>query len=209
MEIVWYGHACFRLRGRGCAVVTDPYPPELGYQLPRFSGTIATVSHDGSNHNQTRAVRGKPYVIDGPGEYEVGGVFVTGVATNPSVDKAARNTAYLIEIEGILVCHMGVLDALPSQEVVEALDGIDILLLPVGGRSVLTPAKAADVVSVVEPAIVIPMLYASPDLEADLGSVKRFLSEMAVEAVEPIAELKITKSQLPEPSRIVVLDPRR
>jgi len=212
MEIVWYGHACFRLRGRGSAVVTDPFHSSLGYELPRFTGTVVTVSHSHPHHNETRAVRGGPYVVTGPGDYEVGGVFITGVRTNgdpKSAPPEQRNTAYLIEIEDVVICHLGNLHDMPSQQQAEDLGPIDVLLLPVGGKSALTPARAAEVVGLIEPGIVVPMMYKTPGLEADLGTVTRFLTEMAVDKKAPEELLKITKSDVPENTTVRLLEPKR
>lgn len=212
MEIVWYGHACFRLKGRGSAVVTDPFHSSLGYELPRFTGTVVTVSHDHPHHNEARAVRGGPYVITGPGDYEVSGVFITGVCTNSAPKQTPPewlNTAYLIEIEDVVICHLGNLQDIPTQQQAEDLGPIDVLLLPVGGKGSLTPARAAEVVSLIEPGIVVPMMFKTPDLKADVGTVTRFMTEMAVEKVEPEELLKIAKSDVPENTTIHLLAPKR
>jgi len=212
MEIVWYGHACFRLRGRGNAVVTDPFRSDLGYELPHFTGTVVTISRNHPEHNEARLVRGNPYVITGPGDYEVGGVFVTGIRTNAepkSLPPDQRNTAYIIEIEDITVCHLGNLVDVPTQQQAEDMGPIDILILPVGGKSVLTPARAAEVVNIIEPRIVIPMMYRVADLKADLSPVELFLKEMAVDDVQPEEMLKIVKNEVPEETAIHILEPKR
>ena len=212
MEIVWYGHACFRLRGRGSAVVADPFHSSLGYELPRFTGTVVTVSRNHPYHNEVRAVRGGPYVISGPGDYEVGGVFISGVRTNSNPKAAAPeelNAAYLIELEDVVICHLGnALDVLTQQQA-EDLGPIDVLLLPVGGKSALAPARAAEVVGLIEPGIVVPMMYRTPDLKADVGTVARFMTEMAVDGLAPEEMLKITKSDVPESTTVRLLEPKR
>lgn len=213
MEIVWYGQSCFRLRGKGCAVVMDPFSPELGYRLPRLSANIVTISHHHPDHNYVQAVRPPYYVVSGPGEYEVAGTFVIGVSTDessPAPDaEHGRNTAYLVEMEGLTICHLGHIAQPPTQAQIEQFDGIDILLIPVGGRTTLTAARAAEVVNLLEPRLVIPMHYKVPDLSTSLASVTRFLSEMAVERPEPMETLTITKPQLPEETRVVLLTPKR
>lgn len=212
MEIVWYGHACFRLRGRGSAVVTDPYAAELGYELPRFTGTVVTISCDHTYHNEARVVRGSPYTITGPGDYEVGGVFISGIRTNgrpKEAPPAQRNTAYTIEIEDIIICHLGATSDVPTQQQAEDLGPIDVLLLPVGGKTTLTPARAVEVVNVLEPGIVVPMMYRTPDLNADLGAVTRFLTEMGVDKADPEEMLKIVKSDIPESTVVRTLIPKR
>ena len=212
MEITWFGGGCFRLRGRGVTVITDPFAPEAGYRLPRMAANIVTVSHDDPEHNYTRAIREDPYVITGPGEYEIGGVFVIGVACyHDEVEGAerGRNTAYLIECEEITICHLGDLGHVPSQEMVEEFDGIDILLVPVGGKQVLTGPRAAEVVNLLEPRIVIPMRYRIPDMDRELSTVTRFLTEMEAQDAAQEEMLRITASQLGEDTRVCVLAPKR
>ena len=210
MEITWYGHACFRIRDRGRSVVTDPYPPELGRQLPRLTTSIVTVSHDHPDHSHAKGLRGSPYVISGPGEYEVGGVFVFGIPTFHDDRKGkehGKNTAYLIEFNDMKVCHLGDLGHVLAQEQVEQFDDVDILLVPVGGRATLAGGKAAEVVGILEPSIVIPMHYRVSGLNAKVETASRFLREMGVEDPETLDMLKISKSQLPAQTRVVLLKP--
>lgn len=211
MEITWYGHSCFRIRGRGCAAVTDPYDPALGVRLQSLQATLVTISHDHPGHNYDRGVRRSAYVITGPGEYEVGGVFVIGVATYHDTQKGAergKNTAYLIEIEDVNLCHLGDLGHIPTQEQIEQFNDVDVLFVPVGGRNALSGARAAEVVGLIEPKIVIPMHYKTEGLDTELSTVTRFLSEMGVEPPEVQPALTITKSSLPEETQIVLLEPR-
>ncbi|MBN1399455.1 MAG: MBL fold metallo-hydrolase [Anaerolineae bacterium] len=208
MEIAWYGHSCFRIGERGRFAVTDPYPPELGLELPRLSTNLVTVSHAHDNHSYVRALRGSPYVISGPGEYEVGGIFVLGVATYHDAKEGkelGKNTAYLIEIDDLTVCHLGDLGHLPSQEQLEQLNDVDVLLVPVGGRTALTGAKAAEVVNLIEPRIVIPMHYRIRGSNAKLDGPQRFFKELAVDAPEPMDMLKFDMSELPDTTRVVLL----
>lgn len=212
MEITWYGQSCFRLRSRGLALVTDPYSPETGLKLPRLTANVVTVSHDHEDHNYIKGVKGSPYVIAGPGEYEIGGVFVFGVGTYHDAkqgEERGKNTAYLIEFEGVTVCHLGDLGHALTQEQVEQLDGIDVLLIPVGGRTTLTGAKAAEVVAVLEPKVVIPMHYKIRGLEASLETANRFLKEMGVETPEHMETLTITEGQYEEAedTRVILLEP--
>lgn len=212
MEITWFGRSCFRLRGRGASVITDPFAPEAGYRLPRMAATLVTVSHDDEGHNYARIARDNPYVIQGPGEYEVGGVFVIGVATYHDDKQGAergKNTAYLIEFEELAICHLGDLGHLPTQEQIEELNGIDILMLPVGGKEVLSSARAVEVVNLLEPKLVIPMRYRIADMDKEMATVTRFLTEMNAREVEPQEALRVTAGQLPEDTRVELLSPRR
>jgi L-ascorbate metabolism protein UlaG (beta-lactamase superfamily) len=210
MEITWYGHACFRLKDRNTTVITDPYDKTLGLSLPRPKADIVTISHASPHHNHTAGVKGEFQVVDGPGEYEIGGVFITGIhLTGPkkkSNDNAAQNNIYVIYMEDIAICHLGDLSHVPTQNQVEDLGSIEVLMVPVGGQNALNAAQAAEVISLIEPYIVIPMHYHLPGLTIKLDPVEKFLKEMGLAKVNTTDTLKLTKSSLPEETQIVLLE---
>jgi L-ascorbate metabolism protein UlaG (beta-lactamase superfamily) len=210
LDVTWLGHGCFRLRGRGAAVVTDPYPPSLGLKLSRLDANLVTVSHEHDNHNYTQIVR-DAYEIRGPGEYEVAGVSVIGVPSFHDAEKGAkhgRNTIYLIEIDDVRVCHLGDLGSALDDAEAEAISSPDVLLIPVGGRTVINAAQAAQVVRQLEPRYVVPMHYAIPGLKLELDPLDRFLKEMAVTAAEPQPKLSLSASSGEYDTKVVVLDPK-
>ncbi len=216
MEITWYGHSCFRLTERNMAtVVTDPFDNKsIGYFPLKLKADIVTVSHDASGHNNTDVVKGTLHVITGPGEFEIGGVFITGVQTDGSgaVKKSkerVRNTLYVFDYDGLTVAHLGDLMQVPTQTEVEALGTVNVALVPVGGGGGLNAAKAAEVISVLEPNIVVPMHYSTPDTKLSLDSLNKFLKEMGLGKQETQPSLKVTRSGLPEETRVFVLDYQR
>ena len=165
MDITWLGHSCFKLRGREASVVTDPPGKSTGYTIGRPTADVVTVSHDHEGHNNVNAVKDNPRVVQGPGEFEVSGVLITGTATYHDKEKGAergKNTAYVMEIEGMLICHLGDLGHIPSADQAEELSGVDILLIPVGDGSTIGAADAAETVSLLGPKLVIPMHYGTP-----------------------------------------------
>jgi len=209
MEITWYGQSCFRLRDRLATVITDPYDKGIGYTLPRVRADIVTVSHDHPDHNYVRGVKGEPKIIDSPGEYEVRGVFITGIATFHDRKKGAsrgRNTVFLFDFEGLTVCHLGDLGHVPTRSQVEALSDIDVLLIPVGSGSTINAAQAAEVISLLEPRLVIPMHYKTKVLKVKLDPVSKFLKEMGLSKLATQESLKVTKSTLPEETQVLLLD---
>jgi L-ascorbate metabolism protein UlaG (beta-lactamase superfamily) len=211
MEITWYGHSCFRLTERSMAtVVTDPYDnTSIGYSVLKLKGDIVSISHDAAGHNNIKAVKGTAHVITGPGEYEIGGVFVTGVQTNGKGKKdedEVRNTLYVFDYDGITIAHLGDLKRVPSQTEVEALGAVNVALVPVGGGGGLNAAKAAEVISLLEPNIVIPMHYATKNSKVKLDSLDKFLKEMGLGTSEPEDSLKVTRTGLPQETRVVVLN---
>jgi len=214
MEITWYGHSCFRLAERSMAtVVTDPYDhSSIGYDSLKLKADIVTISHHASGHNNTNAVKGTSHVITGPGEFEIGGVFITGVQTNghgKEDDSELRNTLYVFDYDGITVAHLGDLDKVLTQTEVEALGTVNVALVPVGGGGGLNAAKAAEVISLLEPNIVIPMHYATPDAKLSLDSLDKFLKEMGLGSTDKQPSLKVFKSGLPDETHVVVLDYQR
>ncbi|MFQ6019236.1 MAG: MBL fold metallo-hydrolase [Dehalococcoidia bacterium] len=212
MEIVWLGHSCFRIRGREAAIVTDPCPPTSGYNIGKPSAAIVTISHDHDNHSYLKGVAGSPRVIDGPGEYEINGVFLSGIPTYHDARKGAEhgnNTSFVLEMETLRVCHLGDLGHVPTADQVEELSGVHILLVPVGGHTTIDAAAAAEVVSLLEPRLVIPMHYDTPAAAVPLASLDRFLREMGVKSYEPQAKLPLSRSALPQETQVVVLDYKR
>ena len=214
MEIDWFGHSCFRLRTREATVVNDPYDKAIGLSLPRPRADVLTVSHNHQGHDYVDGVRGEPKIINGPGEYEVSSVFVTGLELRGERSKAKketavapRNTVFLFEFDDLTVCHLGDLSIVPTQaQVEEALGEVDVLLIPVGGGETLNASQAAEVVSLLEPHVVIPMHYHVPDLTLKLDSVNKFLKEMGLDKVAPQEVLKASRGGLPDETQVVVLE---
>jgi L-ascorbate metabolism protein UlaG (beta-lactamase superfamily) len=217
MEITWYGHSCFRLTERNYAtVVTDPFDNKsIGYSALKLRSDIVTVSHDAPGHNNTDAVKGMSHVIDGAGEFEIGGVFITGVQTDGAgsgkkkskdKDNGSRNTIYVFDYDGITVAHLGDLKQTPTQSEIESLGTINVALVPVGGGGGLNAAKAAEVISLIEPNLVIPMHYSTPSVKLSLDSLNKFIKEMGLSKPDTQPSLKVTRSGLPNETRVVVLD---
>ena len=218
MEITWYGHSCFRLTERSYAtVVTDPFDNKtIGYDSLKLRSDIVTVSHDAPGHNNTDAVKGISHVIDGAGEFEIGGVFITGVQTDGSGsgkkrskkenDESGRNTIYVFDYDGITVAHLGDLKEVPTQSEIESLGTINVALVPVGGGGGLNAAKAAEVISLIEPNLVVPMHYSTPASKVSLDALNKFIKEMGLSKPETQSSLKVTRSGLPNETHVVVLD---
>lgn len=211
MELTWIGHACFRLRGRDLTIVTDPIPPRLGYGTGRLQADVVTISNPDPNHSSREVVGGSPRVLEGPGEYELGGILITGVATPRPADQSRtvpRNTAYLIELDEVTVCHLGDLAAPLTADQVAVVKDAHVLLVPVGGHCTVDAAQAAEVVAQVEPRYVVPMHYATPVASLGLDGVERFCRELGVADVTPQPRLSVTRSSVPEALTLVVLEYR-
>ncbi len=209
MDISWLGHSCFRVRGSHAVVITDPYPPSLGYSLGKPSARIVTISHQHPGHSYVQGVSGEPKLVTRPGEYEISGVLIIGIATFHDRERGrerGRNTIYVIEVDEISVCHLGDLGHVLTAEQVEEIDNVDVLLLPVGGMSTIDAPMAAELVRQLEPKVVIPMHYKTQALNWELEPVERFLREIGVKEVSPQPKLSVTRSSLPASTQVILLD---
>lgn len=210
MDITWYGLSCFRLNERNHAsVVTDPYSPKVGLPALKLKADILTISHDARGHNAATAVSGHQHALTGPGEYEIGDVFIQGIATPRANTEETRNTTFVFEYSGLTIAHLGDLAKVPTQTQIDALGEVNILLLPVGGGNTLNASQAAEVVSMIEPNLVVPMHYQQAGLKLQLDELDRFLREMGITEATPESNLRITKSSLPEETQVVVLAPKQ
>ena len=213
MEITWYGHSCFRLTERNfVTVVTDPFDHKaIGYDALKLKAEIVTVSHDAPGHNNSGAVKGTTHVLIGPGEFEIGGVFITAVQTDSAGRSAKakdtiRNTIYVFDYDGITVAHLGDLQKIPTQSEIELLGTVNVALVPVGGGGSLNAAKAAEVVSMLEPNLVVPMHYSTPDSKIKLDEINKFIKEMGLSKQDAQPLLKVSRSSLPDETHVVVLE---
>ena len=207
MDINYLGHSCFRIRGSQAIIITDPFPPDLGYTLGKQTADIVTVSHPHPGHSNIAGVTGA-HAIKGPGEYEVAGVLVLGITAYHDAVKGqakGKNTVYLMEVDGVNICHLGDIGHVLTDEQIEEIGKIDILMVPVGGVSTINANMAAQIVRKVEPKVVIPMHYKLPQTKRDLEPVDNFLKEMAFTSAEPKPKLNINKNNLPLTLQVVVL----
>lgn len=210
MDITWYGLSCFRIVERGRAsVVTDPYDPALGPSKPKLKADIVTVSSDTPQHGHLAILKSGYRVLAGAGEYEIGGVFITAIPVSPKLksDNGGKpTTLFVLDYDGITIAHLGDLRAVPPQSQIENIGTIDVALVPVGGGEGLTPAQAAEVISLIEPSLVVPMQYRVGKEKVELGEVDPFLSEMGISKAEPETTLKVTKSGISEETQVVLLE---
>jgi L-ascorbate metabolism protein UlaG (beta-lactamase superfamily) len=218
MEITWYGLGCFCLAERGYpTIVTDPFDPsETGLQLPQVATDIVTWSPRLEDPQDARwpglrepGPLSSIHTLALPGEYEIGGVFITGIASaGVGPHAAARNIIFAINYGGVVVGHLGQLGRTPSQAQVEALGRVSVLLIPVGLPGGLTMAMASETVSLVEPDIVIPMQVRTPGLLVEREGVEGFLKEMGVTQPAATPVLKVTAGSESEEIQILLLEPR-
>jgi L-ascorbate metabolism protein UlaG (beta-lactamase superfamily) len=189
MEITWLGHSCFKLKGKQSTVITDPFSPAIGYTLGKVTADIVTVSHPHPGHSYVQGVADEPRILKSPGEYESGGVLSVGVHTFHDNEKGAqrgKNTVFVIDVDDVMICHLGDLGHVLTAEQVAEINGVDVLLIPVGGVSTIDAVQAAQVVR-------------------QLETAERFLKEMGVKEAVPQPKLSVNKSSLPLTMQVVML----
>ena len=215
MHITWLKHSSFKFQDKtgsdGLTLVTDPFDSKyVGLKMPSLEADIVTISHDHEDHNNKSAIRGNPYIVDSAGEYDVKGVSILGVQSYHDAkegEERGKNVMSRFEIDGIVVTHLGDLGHVLDNKQLQGLIGTDILIIPVGGVYTLDAKKAAEVVSQIEPRIVIPMHYQTKGLTKefkDIDGVDKFIKEMGIKPTYE-EKLKINKKDLPQDEMELVI----
>lgn len=213
MEIKYLGHSAFQIKNKTASVITDPYDSlTVGLKFPKLEADIVTISHDHKDHNQFSLVEGSPLVINIPGEYEKNEIRITGIKTyhdKKDGTEKGQNIMFKIEIDGLVILHCGDLAHKLSDEVLEEVDNIDILILPVGGGYSLNAQEATELVKQIEPEIVIPMHYEhiaiNKEVFPNLAPVNEFINKMGLTELEPVNKLVLKKEDIHQEAVKVVL----
>lgn len=214
MVISWLGQSCFKLQVKGeggadVTIVIDPYAPSLGRKLPRsLTADILLLSHDHADHHYRDGVSGNPFTVTGPGEYETKGIFVYGIPTFHDATNGkdrGGNTMYHITAEGITLLHAGDVGHTLTEQQLGIVEDANVFFVPVGGGGALTAQGAVEMVSQIEPRIVIPMHYALPGITMKLDSADRFCKEMGASTKEKVDKLRLTAKDLPQEETRVIL----
>jgi L-ascorbate metabolism protein UlaG (beta-lactamase superfamily) len=219
MEITYYNHSCFKIKGKAGTLVTDPYQSDIGLTLPTMSADIVTVSHDHHDHNAADKVNGtarrdKPFIVSYPGEYEVGGISVFGFPSFHDESEGkdrGKNTIYTIFMDDLRICHLGDLGHELTSEQLDQIGTIDILLCPVGGHFTIDGKTATKVIQQLEPAIIIPMHYRTEKHKGfdEVSTLADFLKEYGVSPA-PQQKFTVEKKNLPEEeTQLVILEPEK
>lgn len=209
-EITWHGHACFTIKGRDVTVLMDPVPSSSGYDLGNPTADIVTVSHDHSGHSALEKIQDGYRLINGPGEYEIQDVLIDGVQTYHDANQgkqSGKNTVYVVEIEDLVICHLGDIGHILTEKQVESIGAVDVLLVPAGGGPIITQAQAAELIAQIEPSIIVPMQFRTEQGDLEREPIDGFLKEMASAEHELLQKLRVRQSDLGESVRIVVLEP--
>ena len=214
MEIYYLGHSSFKVRSKTAVLITDPFSPAMvGFKFPKTEADIVTISHQHSDHAEIQAIGGNPFVVSAPGEYEIKGVSIFGFPTfhdSKQGTERGQNTVYLIEADGLRIFHLGDLGVSLSPKILGEVNGVDVLMIPVGGVFTIGPKEAVDIISQIEPQIILPMHYRTPGINekvfGKLAALEDFLKELGVGTFEKLDKLSLSKDKLPEETKVVVLE---
>jgi L-ascorbate metabolism protein UlaG (beta-lactamase superfamily) len=218
MQIQWLGQSYFKIQskhnGEDVVIATDPFDASYGLKVSKFQADILTISHDHKDHNNVDAIKGEPFVISNPGEYDTHGVFVYGIGAyhdNNNGKDHGQVTMFKFNIENVNIAHLSDLGHELTDEQLEKLGNVDILMIPVGGEFTINAKMASKIVSTIEPRIVIPMHYNLPGLKFKSGEkldgVDKFLKETGLPS-EEMDKLKISKKDLPQDeTKVIILKP--
>ena len=218
MKITWAGQSCFQIsisnsKEHFADVVIDPFDEKIGLKVPNFNADILLISHSHHDHSNKKGVKGTPFTIDNPGEYEIGGIFIYGIDSfhdDVLGRERGKNIIYVVEAEDMRLCHLGDFGQKQlTDEQLEKIGHIDILMVPVGGTYTIDSKEAQKVIGQIEPRIVIPMHYNLPKLTVTLDGVDKFLKEMGNKSIDPQDKLTIKPSLLPKDgeTQIIILKP--
>jgi len=208
MEIVWSGHSCFTVRGKETTLVFDPCPPECGCASRWGNPQAILMTHLHPGHSFTGALTGTPHIFCGAGEYEVGGAFISGIGTYHDSEQGAvrgKNTLYVVEMEGLTLCHTGDLGHPLTSQTLRDIGTVDVLFVPVGDVSTLSVAEARSLARALQPRYVLPMHYRTDTARPDLEPLETFLAAMGTTQPETRARLSVTSTNLPPSMQVLAL----
>lgn len=210
MTIMWFGQSCFRIEAKEGSILIDPFSKDIGLRPPKIKDDLVLVTHGHYDHNNLDGLNPEAFVIKNPGEYEKQGIAVHGILSYHDKSEGKErglNTIYIIKTEEMTICHLGDLGQEKlTDEQVQVISDVDILMIPVGGTYTINYKEAVGVISQIEPKIVVPMHYKIPDLKIDIEGVDKFVKELGL-TPEKMDKLKIAKKNLPaEEMKLILLE---
>lgn len=208
MKIKWLGHACFAVTlSSGRTVITDPFDQSIGYPQPNLPADYVTVSHDHFDHNAVKTVPGNPEAVRKEGRHSCGEIVFTGIPSfhdNSGGSKRGRNMIFVIEAEGLRICHLGDLGHVLEKGQLDQIGKVDVLMVPVGGFYTIDPGEAVKVADQIKPRYILPMHYKTGYIDFPISPADEFLKNYPGHRVE--RELQVTAGDLPTNPQVVLLE---
>ncbi len=214
MRLLWYGDNCFKIqtktqRGeKEITILMDPFSREIGLRPPQGQADIITLSSIELLTKKLKALGDKTFLIDSAGEYSIKGVAITGIESFQDKEKGelrGRNTIFTIESEGIRVCHMGNIGHSLTEEEIDEIGDVDILLIPVGNKDSLSLKELKVMVGQLEPGIIIPMGYKLKGLKKKVNDCVDFCKEFGVSGRKKEDKLTVKAKDLKEKENNLVI----
>ena len=207
MEIVGLGHSCVMIKTTESTLITDPFPDSIGIRMPELKSDVVTISNSHPNHSFIDSKSQYDHVIDGPGEYEIAGFYITGIGTslNSNDEDNHINTIYSIRTEGVTISHLGDISQKLSPAQAQDLNQTDVLIVPAGGVCTLEIPRMAELVNRISPRIIIPVHYKTEGTKIELDPLDDFLRHMGAGEIVPQLRLNVTATNLPKETRIAVI----
>ena len=215
MDINYLGHSSFKIKTKTATVITDPFDSDMvGLKFPQNEAEIVTISHQHEDHNAISKITGVKKIVDGPGEYEISGVSIIGFPSfhdGKNGEERGKNTIFVFEVEGLRIVHLGDLGHPLSDDLVNEIGSVDVLMIPVGGTFTLSPKEASEVASKIDPYYILPMHYKDPEMKgeefASLEPKETFLKETGI-VTEILPKLTIKKEDISgdQATKIILLE---
>lgn len=204
MDFQYFGANCVRISNKKVSIVLDDNAAQHGLKPIATHDDILVFTH-GKDHTQDAK-----FIIEGPGEYEIAEVSVRGIPAQAHIDADGLNaTIYSIHVNNFAIAALGHIYPSLSDEQLEALGVIDVLIVPVGGNGyTLDATGAAKIIKSIEPKVVIPTHYSEDGVtyEVPQAELTNFLTEMGATEAEHVDTLKLKESDLGDKTKIIVLD---
>ena len=202
MKLEWMGHASFLLTAAdGTRILTDPYDESVGIAMHRVQADLVTMSHEHHDHNYTDMLDGNPLIVHGLDGVELSGVKSQAVGSwHDEAHGAMRgpNAIRVFEMEGLKIFHMGDQGCMPSEAVMQAIAGADVMMIPVGGTYTVDARGAKAIIEEAKPRCVIPMHFKTAHCVYGIAGVEPFLAVMGAENVQPVQTLELAAECVPE-----------
>ncbi len=214
MNIIWHGQSCFQIiipqkRDSLIKIVINPFQKNLGLKLPPSLLKNLDILLITNDNYMPKGIDNEVFIINGPGEYEIKGVFIKGISDFSSSNGKTEEIIYTIKTKETSLCHLGDFNQKElTEKQAEEINQTEVLMIPIGGNPVLEAKEALKIISQIEPSLVIPMYFHLPKLNIKLDNIDKFLKEMGEKTIEPLNKLSIKKQSFDKDgAKIIVLKP--
>jgi len=198
MHISWHGYHTTKISSGNHTIVLDPYSPDMGLSPFRSKADMVILSNaQDTSMSHTKGIQGDFSIIDQPGEYSFNGLSLYGKGWLNTKNNAEQ-TMFRLHLENLVILYLGALNRKLNQSELQELEqsNIDILLVPIGGSTTINTNQALDLVSTIEPNVVIPTNYSLPKTKSKLDTISKFANEMGVNPKKPEKKIIVSANKI-------------